>query len=205
MGPVKQQIAPTVPSAAASEAPALLKRIRACSLCTDLPLGARPILQFDQSARILVASQAPGRRAHASGVPFDDPSGERLRYWLGVDRDQFYDPGLFAIVPLGMCYPGTGPQGDFAPKALCAQTWRHQLLAQLREVPLTLAIGRHAIEWHCPEARRRNLAEIVQAPGPQLIALPHPSPRNNRWLKANPWFEQQLIPQLRDRVRALLG
>lgn len=182
----------------------LMDSIRACRLCGDLPLGPRPILQLSPFARILVASQAPGRRAHGSGIPFDDASGDRLRGWLGVTREEFYDPALFAILPMGFCYPGTGPQGDFAPRPQCAATWRSRALAQLPALELTLAIGQHAIGWHRSGARQ-TVTQAVRSGTQDVIALPHPSPRNNRWLAANRWFEQEVLPPLRQRVRAIIG
>ena len=178
--------------------------MKRCTLCADLPLGPRPVFQIDRRARILIASQAPGRKAHASGIPFDDPSGERLRQWLGVDRATFYDPAAFAIVPMGLCYPGTGPQGDLAPRPLCARNWRAQLLSRLPRLELTLAIGRHAIRWHLPKEHKAVLASMVREAHGPTIALPHPSPRNNRWFKANPWFEDETLPKLRARIATLL-
>lgn len=202
---MKPHRAPTVPPQRPGAALALVDRVKACQLCSDLPLGPRPILQLDPAARILIASQAPGRKAHASGVPFDDPSGDRLRNWLGVGRDQFYDPALFAILPLGMCYPGTGAQGDLAPRPLCAATWRAGLMDALRDLRLTLAIGRHAMAWHAPASRAVRLAEVVRMVDAGTMVLPHPSPRNNRWLKANPWFEEEILPLLRTRIAAILA
>jgi uracil-DNA glycosylase len=181
--------------------------VRACTLCADhLPHGPRPVLQMDTRARILIAGQAPGRKVHASGIPFDDASGERLRGWLGLSRTQFYDPTLVAVLPIGMCYPGrSAVSGDLPPRPECAPRWRARLLARLRGLQLTLAIGRHALAWHLP-GRTGALTDIVRdwhRCGPQLLPLPHPSPRNNGWLKANPWFEAELVPVLRQRVREI--
>jgi uracil-DNA glycosylase len=182
---------------------ALLAEVRACRLCeAHLPLGPRPVLQLHAQARILIAGQAPGRRVHESGVPFDDASGERLRSWLGVTAAQFYDPRLFAIVPMGLCYPGTGRSGDLPPRPECAATWRTRLLAPLRELQLTLVIGRYAIDWHF-DAAADPLTEQVKAwhtHWPSRLALPHPSPRNNGWLKRNAWFERELLPVVRQRI-----
>lgn len=184
----------------------MLERVRACSLCVDLPLGPRPILQLSASARILLASQAPGRRAHESGIAFDDASGDRLRSWLGVSREEFYDPALFAIVPMGLCYPGTGPQGDLAPRPECARHWRSRLLSVADGVAMTLAIGAHAIGWHMGRQAGGVTAAVRKGPhGRGVLALPHPSGRNTRWLAANPWFERDTLPVLRARVRALIG
>lgn len=187
----------------------LLADVRACRICEPhLPLGPRPVLQLHPRARILVASQAPGRRVHASGIPFDDASGERLRGWLGLTRTQFHDPKLVAIVPMGMCYPGTGRSGDLPPRPECAATWRAPLLARLSRIELTLVIGRHAIEWHCrgePAASLTDRVKHWRTTTPALVPLPHPSPRNNRWLKVNPWFEREVLPALRERVAHVAG
>ena len=186
----------------------LLADVRQCRLCEPaLPHGARPVLQPDRRARILIAGQAPGRKVHESGVPFDDVSGDRLRDWLGVDRDRFYDPRCFAILPMGFCYPGTGSGGDLPPRPECAQTWRARLLQQLPALQLTLVIGQYALDWHLPDAGYANLTEAVadwQRHWPALLPAPHPSPRNQRWLKKNPWFAEQVLPQLRSRVADLL-
>lgn len=186
----------------------LVESIRGCRLCEHrLPLGPRPILQVDRQARILIAGQAPGARVHASGVPFDDPSGERLRDWMGIDRDAFYDPAKVAILPMGFCYPGTGRSGDLPPIPLCAETWRERLLRLLENIGLTLVIGQYAQNWHLDDDGK-NLTATVKAwedYGPRIIPLPHPSPRNNIWLKRNPWFEDSLIPVLRRNVAESLG
>ncbi len=189
-------------------AEAMLGEVRACRLCEpDLPLGARPILQIDPRARILIAGQAPGRRAHHSGVPFSDPSGDRLRAWMGVDAQTFYDARRFAILPMGLCYPGTGRGGDLPPRPQCAQTWRTRLLELLPNLRLTLVIGAYAADWHLPQDRGRPLSERVgdwRRHWPDCLPMPHPSPRNQRWLRQHPWFEADVLPQLRQRVRELL-
>ena len=183
--------------------PALLREVRACALCAaHLPLGPRPVLQLAASARILVAGQAPGRKVHASGRPFTDASGDRLREWLGVSEAVFYDPRQVAILPMGFCYPGTGKSGDLPPRPECAPAWRERLLRELPELALTLVIGQYAIAYHLPEAKG-PLTETVRAwrkHGPAVVPLPHPSPRNNPWLKRNAWFERELLPLLRVRV-----
>lgn len=186
----------------------LLADVRACTRCAaHLPHGPRPVLQASAQARILIAAQAPGRRVHASGVTFDDLSGDRLRHWLGLDRATFYDPQQIAIVAMGFCYPGTGPSGDLPPRPECAAAWRAPLLASLAQLELTLVIGQYAMAYHLPDAKG-TLTETVQAwraYWPTVVPLPHPSPRNNLWLKRNRWFEEQLLPPLRERVAQILG
>lgn len=186
----------------------LLTSIRACRLCADeLPLGPRPVLRASTSARILVVGQAPGTAVHASGIPFDDPSGERLRDWMGVDAATFYDTSRIAIVPMGFCYPGRGRSGDLPPKKRCARSWRKPLMDLLPAIELTLAVGQYAIAWHLPQTRRLTLTETVRRYfewGDAILPTPHPSPRNNLWLARNPWFEEEVVPVLRRRVQALL-
>ena len=191
-----------------SPLPPLLKRIRGCRLCTaQLPHGVRPILQISPNARILIAGQAPGRKVHASGIPFDDASGDRLRDWLGMSREAFYDADTVAILPMGFCYPGSGQNGDLPPRPECAPAWREQLLQQLTQLKLTLAIGQYAQAYHLP-TRHRSVTAAVQAwrdYWPDILPLPHPSPRNNRWLQGNPWFASEVIPMLHARIRTLLA
>ena len=187
----------------------LLREVRACTACAaELPQPPRPVLQAGPGARILIAAQAPGRKVAASGIPFDDASGERLRAWMGVDKPTFYDPELIAILPMGMCYPGKGPSGDLPPRPECAPLWRSRLLAQLPAVQLTLVIGTHAMAWHLKPQAGATLTQTVRAwreQGPRILPLPHPSPRNNGWLRHNPWFEAEVLPVLKARVRALRG
>lgn len=185
----------------------LLTAVRACRICEGLPLGPRPILQVSASARVLIAGQAPGRKTHEKGVPFDDPSGDRLRDWLGVDRHTFYNDPALAVLPMGFCYPGTGKSGDLPPRTECAVAWRQSLLDQMKDIDLVLIIGRYAIDWHLPDAQGKKVTELArnwQSDWPRSLILPHPSPRNNRWLKQNPWFAAEVIPMLRARVHALL-
>jgi len=186
----------------------LLRQVRACTLCAaELPLGPRPVLQLGTGARILVVGQAPGTKVHATGIPFNDPSGERLRAWMGIDRETFYDPGRIALLPMAFCYPGRGRGGDLPPPPRCAQTWRAELLSHLGPVELTLVLGQHARAWHLPEARG-TLTDIVadwRRHAPAVIPMPHPSPRNRRWLKTNPWFEAEVVPWVQARVSMLLG
>lgn len=190
----------------------LLAEVRACTLCAaHLPLGPRPVLQLHPSARILIAGQAPGRKVHESGVPFDDASGDRLRAWLGVSRDTFYDARQIAILPMGFCFPGTGKSGDLPPRPECALAWRAQLLSHLKHLELTVVIGQYALDHHLPGtggAAGGSVTQTVQGwrnHGPQTMPLPHPSPRNNIWLKRNPWFEVDLLPVLRARVAGVLA
>ena len=186
----------------------LLRELRACTICAaHLPHGPRPVLQLHPDARILIAGQAPGRAVHASGVPFDDPSGDRLREWLGLDKTTFYDPRQVAILPMGFCYPGTGKSGDLPPRPECAPAWRAQLLAQLKHVALTLVIGQYALAYHLPDAGA-SVTDVVQnwrTHWPAVLPLPHPSPRNNIWLKRNPWFAAEVLPALRQRVAEVLA
>ena len=185
----------------------LLQKVRACTLCAEhLPLGPRPVVQAHPLARILIAGQAPGRKVHETGVPFNDASGDRLRAWLGVSREVFYDARQVAILPMGFCFPGTGKSGDLPPRPECAPKWRAALLGQLKNLRLTLVIGQYAQAYHLPE-EGSSLTEIVHAwrkNWPHTVPLPHPSPRNNLWLRRNPWFEKELIPVLRTRVLAVL-
>lgn len=185
----------------------LLAQVRACQICAaDLPLGPRPVVQVHTDAVILIAGQAPGRRVHASGVPFQDPSGVRLRQWLGVSEETFYDRRLFAILPMGFCYPGSGRSGDKPPRPECAPAWRQALLEELTGVRLTIVLGRYAQAYHLG-ATARSVTEAVAAwrdYWPAVLPLPHPSPRNQGWFKTNPWFESDLVPMLRERVRQLL-
>ena len=186
----------------------LLRQVRTCTLCAaELPHGPRPVLKLHPSARILIAGQAPGRKVHQTGVPFDDPSGDRLRTWLDITSETFYDPTHIAILPMGFCYPGTGKSGDLPPRPECAPAWRPELLTHLKQVQLTLVIGQYALAYHLPN-RQAAVTEAVQdwkASWPHTVPLPHPSPRNNRWLKRHPWFEEQLLPALRGRVAEVLG
>ncbi len=163
------------------------------------------MLQAATSARLLIAGQAPGRRVHATGVPFNDPSGDRLREWLALDRATFYDPSLVALIPMGLCYPGTTAAGDAPPRPECAPAWRGELLMHLRHVRLTVAAGRYAHAYHLQ--RRGSVTEVVRAwrQTGDVIPIPHPSPRNTGWLRRNPWFEAEVVPDLRARVRALLA
>ena len=193
----------------------LVAAIRACRICRDQPLGAplphapRPVLRVSSTATVCIVGQAPGTRVHASGVPFTDPSGDRLRAWMGVDAATFYDVARIAIVPMGFCFPGQDGRGaDLPPRRECAPAWRTELFAALPAIDLMLAVGAHAHAWHLGALARRTLTETVAAwreimaatRHPTVIPLPHPSWRNNAWIKKNPWFEAELLPVARRAV-----
>lgn len=185
----------------------LLQNIKACTLCSEhLPHGVRPILQAHSNAKILIVGQAPGRKVHESGIPFDDASGDRLRDWMGISRETFYDSQQIAIVPMGFCYPGTGKSGDLPPRSECAPAWRAQVLAKLPNIELTLVIGLYAHAYHFQIAKPSvtNLVASWQNYWPDRIPLPHPSPRNNIWLRKNEWFESALLPPLKKRIANIL-
>ena len=187
----------------------MLAEVHSCTLCArELEHGVRPVLQFTPQARILVAGQAPGAKVHASGIPFDDASGERLRQWMGINRTTFYDSSKIAILPMGFCYPGKGKFGDLPPIPRCAETWRSDCMAFLPNIELTLAIGTYAQQWHL-DRPAKNLTETVRHwqaydNSNGVIPLPHPSPRNNIWLKKNHWFETDVLPKLLERVQTAL-
>ena len=186
----------------------LLTEVRACTICeAHLPLGPRPVLELHPKARVLIAGQAPGRKVHDSGVPFDDASGNRLREWLGVTREVFYDPEQVAILPMGFCFPGSGRSGDLPPRPECPPAWREQLLGRLRHLEMTLVLGKYAQVYHFEDVSS-SLTELVKswrAYWPSVVPLPHPSPRNNLWLRRNPWFEVELLPALRKRLADVLA
>lgn len=185
----------------------LLAELSDCSICAaNLPYPARPILQLGSEARVLIAAQAPGRNAHESGLPFDDASGDRLREWMGVTREVFYDSQRIAILPMGLCFPGTGKSGDLPPRSECAAAWRERLLEQLRQLEVTLLVGQYAQAYHMI-ADGLSLTDRVRSwrsYWPHRIPLPHPSPRNNIWLSRNPWFASELLPMLKRRVSEVL-
>lgn len=187
----------------------LINDVRQCTLCQEsLPHGVNPVIQMSPFSKIIIAGQAPGLKVHQSGIPFDDKSGERLRLWLGVDADTFYNDKIFAILPMAFCYPGKGKSGDLAPQPECAKTWREKILKQLKQVELIIAIGGYAQQWHLPERKEKTLTETVKNwqnyyhnTTPAIIPIPHPSPRNNIWLKKNPWFESDVVPSLQAQVQ----
>ncbi|WP_417617070.1 uracil-DNA glycosylase family protein [Oceanisphaera sp.] len=185
-----------------------LKQARACRICeAQLPLGPRPVLQMAPNARIMIIGQAPGLRVHETGIPWNDPSGDTLRRWLQLSREQFYNPELVAIMPMGFCYPGKGKSGDLPPRPECAPAWHEQLLELLPNIELTLLIGQYA-QRHYLGKQYQTLTETVRhwrEFAPTRLPLPHPSPRNRHWLTRNPWFEQEELPALRQRVHQVLG
>ena len=187
----------------------LLAEVRACQLCAEhLPNPPRPVLRASPSASLLIVGQAPGRRVHESGIPWNDPSGVLLREWLRLDRDAFYDERRVAIIPVGFCYPGTGDSGDLPPRPECAPHWHPKLRAKLPAIRLTLLVGSYAHSYYLGARRKKTLADTVRARAeyfPEFFPLPHPSPRNRLWLKNHPWFERDVVPQLRRRVKACLA
>ncbi|ABG31288.1 uracil-DNA glycosylase [Roseobacter denitrificans] len=185
----------------------LTRQMRACRLCNDLPLGPNPIFQLDERAKILIVGQAPGRITHLKNRPFDDPSGDRLRGWLGIEKSAFYGDPRIGIFPMGLCFPGSGPSGDKPPPDICAMTWREKTMRALKHVELTLVLGAYAIAWHLPHLSRQSVVQAVRHASDgedRMFVLPHPSPRNNRWLKQNPWFEADVVPRIRQNVRRSL-
>lgn len=185
----------------------LIQAVKSCNLCSEnLPHSVNPVLQIHPDARILIAGQAPGRIAHETGIPFDDASGIRLREWMGVTDNQFYDPKKIAILPMGFCYPGTGKSGDLPPRSECEPAWRSKLLDQLPNLKLTIVMGQYAQTYHFKE-KHSSVTELVkswQEYWPEMIPLPHPSPRNNIWLKKNSWFEKEVLPALQKRINSVL-
>lgn len=185
----------------------LIADARDCRVCEQhLPLGPKPLLQASETARLLIIGQAPGAATHDAGIPWDDRSGDRLRSWLGIDRDTFYDEGLVAHMPMGFCYPGKGKSGDLPPRPECAPLWHPRLLEALAGVRLTIYVGRYAVE-HYLGGRHGAITDAVAAYDellPRRVVLPHPSPRNNIWLKKHPWFEEDVLPAVRRRVRGVL-
>ncbi len=186
----------------------LLHEVRACTVCAPyLPYPPRPVLRAESSARLLIVGQAPGRRVHETGIPWNDPSGDRLREWMQVPREVFYDESRIAIIPTGFCYPGKGPSGDLPPRPECAPLWHPRLLAALPKIRLTLLIGSYAQAYYLGKDQRKTLTETVRHwrnYQPAFIPLPHPSPRNQLWLRRNPWFAEEVLPLLRQEIDAVL-
>ena len=191
-----------------NEIDGLLQEIRRCELCVPhLELGANPVVSFSANSRILIVGQAPGTVVHRTGVPWNDKSGNNLRNWLGVEDDQFYNPDLFGIVPMGFCYPGKGKSGDLPPRIECAPLWHTRILNELRQVELTLLIGQYAQGYYLGDQKLKTLTKTVQnfeAYLPKYFVLPHPSPRNNIWMKKNPWFKELVLPKLKVTIARVL-
>lgn len=213
----RARVAP--PASAAAQLATLTARIAACRVCVDAPIGKalphapRPVLRPSVTARLCICSQAPGVRVHASGTPFTDPSGDRLRAWLGVTSDEFYDQSRIAIVPMGFCFPGHDSSGgDLPPRKECARTWHEDVFAAMPQLELILLVGSYAQRWHMPETTKAGMTDTVRGwrtilgarMRPRYLPLPHPSWRNSGWLKQHPWFEADLLPALRREVRTLL-
>ena len=187
----------------------LLMEISRCRLCAEhLPLGPRPVLRANPAARLLIVGQAPGTKVHASGIPWDDPSGDRLREWLAIEPEIFYDQNKVAIMPMGFCYPGRLPKGgDRPPRPECAAPWHSALLARLPAIALTVLAGSYAQTAFLGPTRQRNLTETVRAwrnHAPDYMPLPHPSWRTKGWQRRNPWFDDDVLPELRRRVKELI-
>lgn len=192
----------------------LLRQIRACDVCAkDLPLGPRPVLNFHPESKVLIVGQAPGTKVHKTGLPWNDPSGDRLRSWMDISQEEFYDVSKYAIVPMGYCYPGKGKSGDLPPRKECEELWLEKILASVSNVELVLVIGQYAHAYYI-EDREKTLTETVRAwkrytkksknQKYRVFPLPHPSPRNYHWLQKNPWFEKELIPDLRKALKQVL-
>lgn len=186
----------------------LLAEVEACKVCEGvLPQGPRPVIRIGAASKILVIGQAPGTKVHASGIPWDDQSGKELRRWLGVSTEEFYDISLFGIVPMGFCYPGTGKGGDLPPRLECAPLWHSRIFSQMPNVMLTLLIGSYAQGFYLGKSKQQNLTETVQHYKnylPRFFPLVHPSPRNKIWQKRNPWFEQEVVPELQKKIREII-
>lgn len=197
-----------VVNAAEARLQRLLREVRACTICAaHLPFPPRPVLRAGSTARLLIVGQAPGRKVQATGIPWNDPSGDRLRQWLELTREAFYDERHIAIIPTGFCYPGKGAHGDLPPRPECAPLWHPQLRLALLRIEFTLLIGGYAQAYYLGKHAKASLADTVRAWReylPEFLPLPHPSPRNVGWFKTHPWFEAEVVPALRVRVRELL-
>ena len=187
----------------------LVKEIRNCKICAaHLPHGINPIVSFSTHSRIAVVGQAPGRIVHETGIPWNDKSGERLRKWMDVTDAQFYDPRLFALIPMGFCYPGTGKSGDLPPRKECAPAWHTEIFNRMKQLSLIILIGKYATNYYLPDVKINSLTQIIKDYSsflPGTFILPHPSPRNNIWLKKNEWFEKEVIPHMQQIVAEILN
>lgn len=187
----------------------VIKEAKDCQICAEnLPFGTRPVFQCHQDSKILIAGQAPGKKVHETGIPFNDPSGKRLREWMDVDKETFYNSKKIAILPMGFCYPGTGKSGDLPPRTECAENWRERFLQNMPNIQLILVIGKYAIDYHLGSKQKITLTETVKnwkEYWPELLPLPHPSPRNNIWLRKNPWFEKEVIPKMSEKIAEIIS
>ena len=183
----------------------LKSKIQSCILCKDhLPFRPKPIFSFSERSKIIIVGQAPGLKVHKSGIPWDDASGKRLREWLGVSNEKFYDVNFFGIIPMGFCYPGRGKSGDLPPRPECAEKWMKILFETLKNIEITLLIGQYAQKYFLRKTLKETLTQTVknwQQYSPKYLVLPHPSPRNNIWLHKNPWFESKVLPEVQKRIQ----
>ncbi len=186
----------------------LLSEVKQCQVCEKyLPAGCRPVVSASPKSKILIIGQAPGRKVHESGIPWDDQSGDNLRKWLGVSKEAFYNSDIFGIIPMGFCYPGTGKSGDLPPRPECAPLWHEKLLSEMNDVRLTLLFGQYAIKHYLGKSAKPTLTETVKNHKvylPDYLPLPHPSPRNNIWMKKNGWFGEEILPIIKEIVRPFL-
>ncbi|WKV12174.1 uracil-DNA glycosylase family protein [Marivirga harenae] len=186
----------------------LISEIKECQLCqNELPLGANPVVQASSESKIAIIGQAPGVKVHQSGIPWDDKSGDNLRNWLGVGKEEFYDKHSFALIPMGFCYPGTGKSGDFPPMKICALMWHQKLFQRMLNVKVTLLVGQYAQRYYLKKERKETLTLTVQSYTdylPEYFPLPHPSPRNNIWQSKNPWFKAEVLPYLKSRISDII-
>ncbi len=187
----------------------LLDRIQRCEVCKEhLPLGPRPVVQLSEFSKIVIIGQAPGRKVHETGIPWNDASGKKLREWMNVDEATFYDPDIFSILPMGFCYPGKGISGDLPPRWECAPLWHPQVFEYFKDIPLILLIGQYAQRYYLKKNFKGSLTETVRDYTeylPTYFPLPHPSPRNQDWVTVNPWFMEEAVPELQKIVKATLG
>lgn len=186
----------------------LLKKIQQCAICKDhLPLGPRPVVQLSKFSKIVIISQAPSRRVHETGIPWNDASGRKLRAWMNVDEAIFYNPNIFSILPMGFCYPGKGVSGDLPPRPECAPLWHPQVFKYFKNKPLILLIGQYAQRYYLKKTFKGSLTETVRSYAeylPIYFPLPHPSPRNQNWVIVNSWFMKEAVPELQKRIQAAL-
>ena len=186
----------------------LLNEIRKCTFCEQhLELGVNPIISASRKSKIIIIGQAPGRKVHNSSIPWDDKSGDNLRNWLGVEKEIFYNPDIFALIPMSFCFPGTGKSGDLKPRSECAPLWHEKLLKEIKDDTLTLLIGKHAQQYYLKQTQKNNLTNTVKdfkKHLPKYFPLPHPSPRNNIWMAKNSWFKTDVIPELKKRLQNIL-